>query len=124
MKHHHTRHSAAERHALAAMPSSAHSSGHASARARQPVVLDPAGDPYARVAVEAYAEACAQDQPWLAEALQRQYQLAGGTPSSAAAIWRTFHEAQQLARDGDNYDEAAWTHVALHLCGVLGAMNL
>jgi len=120
MKHHHTRHSAVERHALAAMPSPAHSP----ARARQPVVLDPAGDPYARVAVEAYAEACAQDQPWLAEALQRQYQLAGGTPSSAAAIWRTFHNAQQLARDGDNYDEAAWTHVALHLCGVLGAMNL
>lgn len=90
----------------------------------EPVVLDPAGDPYARVAVEAYAGACAQEQPWLAEALQRQYRLAGSTPSSAAAVWRTFHEAQQLARQGDGYDEAAWTHVALHLCGVLGAMNL
>ncbi|AHB75103.1 hypothetical protein X636_06320 [Pandoraea pnomenusa] len=115
MKHLSTRHSAAERHVFAAVAQPA---------ARQPVVLDPAGDPYARVAVEAYAEACAHEQPWLAEALQRQYQLAGGTPSSAAALWRAFHEAQQLAREGDAYDEAAWTHVALHLCGVLGAMNL
>ncbi|VVE00204.1 hypothetical protein [Pandoraea fibrosis] len=115
MKHHHTRHSAVGRHALSALPRSG--AGH-------PVVLDPAGDPYARVAVEAYAEACAHDQPWLAEALQRQYQLAGGTPSSAAALWRVFHEAQQQAREGGSYDEAAWTHVALHLSGVLGAMNL
>ncbi|ALS67034.1 hypothetical protein B7H01_03600 [Pandoraea apista] len=115
MKQHHTRHSAAERHALSALPLPA---------ASHPVVLDPAGDPYARVAVEAYAEACAHEQPWLAEALQRQYQLAGGTPSSAAALWRAFHTAQQKAREGDAYDEAAWTHVALHLCGVLGAMNL
>lgn len=118
MKHHHTRIGAGERHTLSAMPAMARPA------ARQPVVLDPSGDPYARIAVEAYAEACAQDQPWLAEALQRQYQLAGGTPSSAAALWRAFHEAQQLAREGDAYDEAAWTHVALHLCGVLGAMNL
>ncbi|MDR3399885.1 MAG: hypothetical protein P4M06_20270 [Pandoraea sp.] len=115
MKHHHTRHSAAERHALSTLPRPA---------ASQHVVLDPARDPFARVAVEAYAEACASEQPWLAEALQRQYQLAGGTPSSAAALWRTFHEAQRQARDGESYDEAAWTHVALHLCGVLGAMNL
>ncbi|WP_150668718.1 hypothetical protein [Pandoraea anhela] len=120
MKHHHTRQGAAERHAMAA--SMARPASHRTTR--QPVVLDPAGDPYARVAVEAYAQACAEEQPWLAEALQRQYRLAGATPSSAAAIWRTFHEAQQLAREGDNYDEAAWTHVALHLCGVLGAMNL
>lgn len=115
MKHHHTRHSAAERQARSALPRSS---------ASPPVVLDPAGDPYARVAVEAYAEACAHEQPWLAEALQRQYQLAGGTPSGAAALWRAFHEAQRQAREGDSYDEAAWTHVALHLCGVLGAMNL
>ncbi|WP_353191023.1 hypothetical protein [Pandoraea pnomenusa] len=115
MKHHHTRHRAAERHALSAIPRPA---------AHAPVVLEPAADPYARVAVEAYAQACAHEQPWLAEALQRQYQLAGGTPSSAAALWRAFHEAQQLARQGDAYDESAWTHVALHLCGVLGAMNL
>ncbi len=115
MKHHATRHSTVERHILSAIPRSA---------PRQPVVLDPAGDPYARVAVEAYAEACAHEQPWLAEALQRQYQLAGGTPSSAAALWRAFHEAQRLAREGQSYDEAAWTHVALQLCGVLGAMNL
>ncbi|EON14320.1 MULTISPECIES: hypothetical protein [Pandoraea] len=115
MKHRHTRHNAAERHTLSAIPRPA---------ASHPVVLDPAGDPYARVAVEAYADACAHEQPWLAEALQRQYQLAGGTPSSAAALWRAFHEAQRQAREGDSYDEAAWTHVALHLCEVLGAMNL
>lgn len=115
MKHHHTRHTAARNHALSAMPKMA---------ARQEVVLDPAADPFARIAVEAYAEACAKEQPWLAEALQRQYQLAGGTPSSAAAMWRVFHAAQRQAREGDAYDEAAWTHVALHLCGVLGAMNL
>ncbi|MBN4668247.1 hypothetical protein HUS70_17580 [Pandoraea nosoerga] len=96
----------------------------AHAATRQEVVLDPTSDPYARVAVEAYAEACAHDQPWLAEALQRQYRLAGGTPSSAAALWRSFHAAQRQARESDSYDEAAWTHVALHLCGVLGAMNL
>ncbi|VVE58803.1 hypothetical protein PIN31009_05366 [Pandoraea iniqua] len=119
MKHHHTRHAAAHSHghahALSAVPKMA---------ARQEVVLDPAADPFARIAVEAYADACAQEQPWLAEALQRQYQLAGGTPSSAAAMWRVFHAAQRQAREGDAYDEAAWTHVALHLCGVLGAMNL
>jgi hypothetical protein len=117
MKLQHTRHRAAERHAF-----SASAAPHPAASQR--VVLDPAGDPYARVAVEAYAEACANEQPWLAEALQRQYQLAGSTPSSAAALWRAFHEAQRQARQGESYDEAAWTHVALHLCGVLGAMNL
>jgi hypothetical protein len=115
MKYHHTHYSAAARNARAAMPRAA---------ARQEVVLDPSNDPYARVAVEAYAEACAHEQPWLAEALQRQYQLTGGTPSSAAALWRAFHAAQRQARESDSYDEAAWTHVALHLCGVLGAMNL
>lgn len=115
MKHHHPNRSAAERHVLPAFsrPAAAHE-----------VVLDPAGDPYARIAVEAYAEACAHEQPWLAEALQRQYQLDGGTPSSAAALWRAFHAAQRQAREGESYDEAAWSHVALHLCGVLGAMNL
>ncbi|VVD97467.1 hypothetical protein PHO31112_01952 [Pandoraea horticolens] len=115
MKRHHARNGATGRHALSAIPRPA---------ASHPVVLDPAGDPYARVAVEAYAEACAHEQPWLAEALQRQYQLAGGTPSSAAALWRAFHEAQRQAREEDSYDEAAWTHVALHRCSVLGAMNL
>lgn len=88
------------------------------------VALNPSSDPYARVAMQAYVDACAAELPWLAEALQRQYGLASGTPSPAAMLWRTFHAAQQQARMAEGYDAGAWAHVAMHLSTSFGAMNL
>lgn len=106
----------------ALMPALTH--GDAQCTDRAEMRLDPHGDPYARAAVQAYADACATEQPWLAEALQRQYGLAGAQSPNAAALWRAFHTAQRQASEGDGYDASAWSHVAMHLCAAFGAMNL
>ncbi|GAB3625317.1 hypothetical protein PTE30175_01528 [Pandoraea terrae] len=90
---------------------------------RTDVVLDPGSDPYARVAVQAYINACSAEQPWLAEALCRRFDIPAGASSTAARLWRLFHAAQLQARAAGEFDEAAWLHVTLCLRATLGAMN-
>ncbi len=82
------------------------------ARAMQRVELDPARDPHARAALEAYADACAADMPWLAEWLRDTL----GTPQAeltrcAPTLVRVFDLAQAWAAEQPDYARTAWEHV-------------
>lgn len=82
------------------------------ARATQRVGLDPSRDRHARAALEAYADACAADMPWLAEWLGEMI----GTPAPlltrcAPTVMRVFDEAQAWAADQPDYARTAWEHV-------------
>ncbi|NIF90669.1 hypothetical protein F3J10_20520 [Burkholderia sp. Cy-637] len=82
------------------------------ARAMQRVELDPARDPHARAALEAYADACAADMPWLAEWLRDTL----GAPQAeltrcAPTLARVFDLAQAWAAEQPDYARTAWEHV-------------
>ncbi|MBN3762064.1 hypothetical protein [Burkholderia sp. Ac-20365] len=86
------------------------------------IELDPANDPHARAATEAYADSCASDMPWLAEWLRES--AAGGNVGlthCASTVRRVFGLAQEWAAREPDYAHAAWEHVRLHLEAALTA---
>lgn len=87
------------------------------------VELDPARDRHARAAMEAYADACEADMPWLAEALR---QAPHGRPDRlshcSATVLRVFVLAQTRAAAQPDYAHAAWEHVRTHLTALLAGL--
>ena len=84
--------------------------------AAQRIELDPANDPHARAAAEAYADSCASDMPWLAEWLRESASGGNvGLTHCAATVRRVFGLAQEWAGREPDYAHAAWEHVRLHL---------
>jgi len=84
------------------------------------VELDPANDPHARAAMEAYADACEAQMPWLTEALR------GARPGRPDAlthcgptVMRVFGLAQARAAGQTDYSHAAWEHVRTQLGAAL-----
>ncbi|SOE94919.1 hypothetical protein SAMN05414139_07765 [Burkholderia sp. D7] len=96
------------------------------------VTLDLASDSHARAAIEAYADSCSAELPWLADILRArlerlnrsadraQDQFAGLQEDDAAAMPLTYceHTARRLmafacmcARAREDYSDAAWDHV-------------
>lgn len=89
-------------------------------RVMQRVGLDPARDLHARAALEAYADACAAEMPWLAEWLREVL----GTPAPALTrcaptVLRVFDLAQAWAADQPDYARGAWEHVRGQLLAAL-----
>ncbi|MFL9875288.1 hypothetical protein [Paraburkholderia megapolitana] len=89
-------------------------------RRLQRVELDPSTDAHARAAIEAYADSCANDMPWLAELLRASaVPEAGALTHCAATMQRVFALAQQWATQQPDYAHAAWEHVRIHLDAAL-----
>lgn len=96
------------------------------------VTLDPVSDSHARAAIEAYADSCAAELPWLADILRArleklnrsadrtQDRFDGLQEDEAAPMPLTYceHTARRLivfacmcARAREDYSDAAWDHV-------------
>jgi hypothetical protein len=96
------------------------------------VTLDLASDSHARAAIEAYADSCADELPWLADILRArleklncsvdraQNRFAGLREDEAALMPLTYCEqtarrliafACMCARAREDYSDAAWDHV-------------
>ena len=85
-------------------------------RRLQRIELDPANDRHARAAIEAYADSCAVDMPWLAGLLRESaVHGAGDLSTCAATVRRVFGLAQQWAATQPDYAQGAWEHVRIHL---------
>jgi hypothetical protein len=84
------------------------------------VELDPGRDRHARAAMEAYADACEADMPWLAEALR---EAPTARPDRlthcSATVLRVFVIAQTRAAAQPDYAHAAWEHVRVQLTALL-----
>jgi hypothetical protein len=85
-------------------------------RRLQRIELDLTSDRHARAAVEAYADSCAVDMPWLAELL-RDSVTHGAEDLNACAttVRRVFGLAQEWAANQPDYAQGAWEHVRIHL---------
>lgn len=89
-------------------------------RPLQRIELDLANDRHARAAIEAYADSCAEEMPWLAELL-RESAAHGSTGPSACpqTVRRVFGLAQDWAAAQPDYAHSAWEHVRIHLDAAL-----
>ncbi|SDI27717.1 hypothetical protein [Paraburkholderia phenazinium] len=82
----------------------------------QRIELDLSKDRHARAAVEAYADSCSIDMPWLAQMLRHSApQSAGDLSLCAATVRRVFGLAQDWAASQPDYAQSAWEHVRIHL---------
>ncbi|WP_414444903.1 hypothetical protein [Burkholderia sp. 22PA0106] len=80
--------------------------------AMQRIGLDPSRDRHARAALEAYADACAADMPWLAEWLGGMLgQPAPAVTRCAPTVIRVFDQAHAWAAEQPDYARTAWEHV-------------
>jgi hypothetical protein len=85
-------------------------------RRLQRVELDLTSDRHARAAIDAYADSCAVEMPWLAELLRESAAHGTGDLSACAAtIRRVFGLAQDWAAEQPDYAQSAWEHVRIHL---------
>ncbi|WP_411191358.1 hypothetical protein [Paraburkholderia sp. B3] len=86
------------------------------------VELDLVRDRHARSAMEAYADACEADMPWLAEALrQSPFGRSERLTQCPATVLRVFVLAQSRAAVQPDYAHAAWEHVRKQLTALLSA---
>ncbi|WP_322013722.1 hypothetical protein [Paraburkholderia sp. J12] len=87
------------------------------------VELDPARDRHARAAMEAYADSCEPDMPWLAEALR---EAPTARPDRlthcSSTVLRVFVIAQARAAAQPDYAHAAWEHVRVQLTALLAGI--
>jgi hypothetical protein len=82
----------------------------------QRIEPDLTSDRHARAAIEAYADSCAVDMPWLAELLrQSEAHGTGDLSACAATVRRVFALAQDWAAGQPDYAHSAWEHVRIHL---------
>lgn len=85
-------------------------------RRLQRIEFDLANDRHARAAIEAYADACAIDMPWLAEVLHQSAAYGASDSSACAAtVRRVFGLAHDWAATQPDYARGAWEHVQIHL---------
>lgn len=84
------------------------------------VELDLARDGHARAAMEAYADSCAAELPWLSEALRlSRFVAAERLTQCSSTVLRVFVTAQSRAAVQPDYAHAAWEHVRSHLTALL-----
>lgn len=84
------------------------------------VELDLARDRHARAAMEAYADSCAAELPWLSEALRlSRFVAAERLTQCSSTVLRVFVTAQARAAVQPDYAHAAWEHVRSHLTALL-----
>jgi hypothetical protein len=89
-------------------------------RRLQRIELDLANDRHALAAVEAYADSCALEMPWLAELLRETLTRRSDDLSGCAAtVQRVFGLAQDWAAAQPDYAHGAWEHVRIHLDAAL-----
>ena len=82
----------------------------------QRIELNLTSDHHARAAIEAYADSCAPDMPWLAELLRESAARGAGDLSACAAtVRRVFGLAQDWAAGQPDYARSAWEHVRIYL---------
>lgn len=86
------------------------------------VELDLANDQHARAAMEAYADSCETELPWLGDALRRsRFGHADRLTQCAPTALRVFRLAHAEAARQSDYSQAAWDHVLAQLTAVLFA---
>lgn len=84
------------------------------------VELNPANDPHARAAMEAYADSCETELPWLTDALRRsRHSRPDSLTQCASTVLRVFALAQARAAAQSDYSHAAWEHVRAQLIAEL-----
>ncbi len=84
------------------------------------IELDLARDRHARAAMEAYADSCAAELPWLSEALNlSRFGAAERLTQCSSTVLRVFMTAQSRAALQPDYAHAAWEHVRSHLTALL-----
>ncbi|HKT95776.1 MAG TPA: hypothetical protein VJS30_04475 [Paraburkholderia sp.] len=85
------------------------------------IELDLARDRHARAAMEAYADSCESELPWLSEALrQSRFGRADKLTQCSSTVLRVFVLAQARAAVQPDYAHAAWEHVRVQLAALLG----
>jgi hypothetical protein len=104
------------------IPFDASAPGRGAKRRLQRIEMDVADDAHARAAIEAYADSCAADMPWLAEWLR---EAAGPGARElghcGATVRRVFGLAQRWAAARPDYAHGAWEHVRGHLEAALNS---
>lgn len=84
------------------------------------IELDLARDRHARAAMEAYADSCEAELPWLTEALRRsRFGRSDKLTQCSPTVLRTFVLAQARAAAQPDYAHAAWEHVRVQLAALL-----
>lgn len=98
-------------------------SGSGRSRDLDRIELDLARDRHARAAMEAYADSCEAELPWLSEVLR---QSRFGRPEKltycSSTVLRAFVLAQSRAAAQADYAHAAWEHVRVQLAAVLAGL--
>lgn len=85
------------------------------------IELDLARDRHARAAMEAYADSCEAELPWLSEALrQSRFGREDKLTLCSSTVLRAFVLAQTRAAAQPDYAHAAWEHVRVQLAALLG----
>ena len=105
---------------LTRIPFHAKDESSSGSRRLQRIELDLRRDRHAQAAVEAYADSCAVEMPWLAGVLR---EAAGGASESLTrcrgTVLRAFDLAHAWAAMQPDYAGAAWDHVRIHLDAAL-----
>ncbi|WP_433704886.1 hypothetical protein [Paraburkholderia sacchari] len=84
------------------------------------IELDLARDRHARAAMEAYADSCEAELPWLSEALrQSRFGRSDMLTQCSSTVLRAFALAQARAAAQSDYAHAAWEHVRGQLAALL-----
>ncbi|WP_052409445.1 hypothetical protein [Paraburkholderia oxyphila] len=94
--------------------------GSGRSRDLERIELDLARDRHARAAMEAYADSCEAELPWLSEALrQSRFGRSDRLTQCSSTVMRTFVFAQARAAVQPDYAHAAWEHVRAQLAALL-----
>ncbi|MDR3097248.1 MAG: hypothetical protein LBV73_09250 [Paraburkholderia sp.] len=89
------------------------------------IELDLVRDRHARAAMEAYADSCEAELPWLSEALrQSRFGRSDRLTQCSSTVLRTFVLAQARAAAQPDYAHAAWEHVRAQLAALLAEVLL
>ncbi|MCG5073271.1 hypothetical protein [Paraburkholderia tagetis] len=95
-------------------------SGSGRSRDLDRIELDLARDRHARAAMEAYADSCEAELPWLSEVLrQSRFGRSERLTQCPSTVLRTFVLAQARAAAQPDYAHAAWEHVRRQLAALL-----
>ena len=94
--------------------------GSGRSRDLERIELDLARDRHARAAMQAYADSCEAELPWLSEALrQSRFGRSDKLTQCSSTVLRTFVLAQARAAAQPDYAHAAWEHVRAQLAALL-----
>jgi hypothetical protein len=98
-------------------------SGASRSRDLERIELDLARDRHARAAMEAYADSCEAELPWLSEVLrQSRFGRPEKLTNCSSTVLRAFVLAQSRAAIQADYAHAAWEHVRVQLAAVLAGL--